>query len=119
MSDRSSAVVVNLVDYPPRLDGPAGTTLAATLSDVATEFVHAAAQGCDAIHYDAYSTEDMERLAEVMLTIASAENPSAAIYRHRLVGVAATVIAAIQRLDRLHQPQAAGSVLADGETPNA
>ncbi len=45
MSDRSSAVVVHLVDYPSRLDGPAGTALAATLSDVATEFVRVTGQG--------------------------------------------------------------------------
>lgn len=101
MADLSLSVVVSIVDYPPRLDGPAGDTLAATLSDVATAFVCATAQGYDAHHDDAHSAADLEDHVIACLERAKAE-PTDVGYRLRLVQSAAITVAAIQRWDRLH-----------------
>lgn len=101
MADLSTAVIVNLIDYPPRLDGAAGTALASVLSEVATEFVRAGTRGYDAHHDDAHTAADLED--EIVARVEAARTASTADdYRRRLVQAASVAVAAVQRWDRVH-----------------
>ncbi|SMH62866.1 hypothetical protein [Azospirillum agricola] len=92
-------VEVELVQYPPVFDGPAGHALAHVLSDVASRRVHQIERGYDHAHDDAHNAEDMEGHIHAQLHRLSRAETDAA-YRDRLLDVAALTVAAIERWDR-------------------
>ncbi|WP_156927155.1 hypothetical protein [Azospirillum halopraeferens] len=103
MADLSLTCTVELVEYPPRWDGPAGDALARVLSDVATERVRQVARGYDAAHDDQHTNAGFEdHLFERMLLLDAARPEDRAHHRRRWVQIAALAVAGIERLDRLH-----------------
>lgn len=92
-------VVVELIQYPPVFDGPAGHTLAAALSDLASARARQIACGYGDEHDDEHSAEEMEQLIRHQLRKAAAETNDDG-YRRRLVKVAACALAALLSWDR-------------------
>lgn len=104
---------VNLLMVPPELDGPSGDHLATVLTHVANERPRQDRKWGGPAHDDRHTPEQWGDLIVRLLDEAeeahAADRPSR--YRHHLVEVAASAVAAIQSHDRLQAPGESGEVV--------